>query len=306
MDITDLQFEVSRSLANSFDIILGDQLTLGNICKSVFRARRGDNHLVVKIGFTDIEKREIEFNRQGYEKMREIGASNLIPSPLEFISIGEVSLIVMQDCGLDFWHAVHEANDPARLYRRLTEELTAVYRQTLHSSDEAVAVLNSLKQRLIEQYLNYLFPVFGQRKDLLRSLEAASMDSYRPGYICFSSFDFTPEDVFLTQEGLKFADPLPDVVGIPVIDMACFSGVCRDAYELLGAREGYNILHRFAVSIVPDIISLDRAKAKKLFAFGRALQCVLSARFRINREQVKARALFNLSCRHVQSFLSQK
>ena len=111
----------------------------------------------------------------------------------------------MQDCGLDFWHAVQETNNPASLYRRLTEELTTVYRQTLHDSDKAVEVLNSLKQRLIKQYLNYLFPVFGEQKDLLRSLEMASMDSYRPGYVCFSSFDFTPEDVFLTPKGLKFA-----------------------------------------------------------------------------------------------------
>lgn len=95
------------------------------------------------------------------------------------------------------------------------------------------------------------------------------------------------------------------MVGIPIIDMACFSGVCKDAYELPGARAGYNILHRFAASAVSDIISFDHTKAEKLFVFGQALQCALSARFRINSEQAKARVLFDLSCRHARSFLAR-
>lgn len=62
-------------------------------------------------------------NMSGYSEMRNIGATQLIPSPLEYVEIDSIPVIIMQDCGSDFWHAVRERQKPVEMYLKLVEEL---------------------------------------------------------------------------------------------------------------------------------------------------------------------------------------
>lgn len=296
--------EIKSLLSQRYNITFDEQLTLGNVCKSVFRARLGQRSIVVKIGINSREKAEITQNQMGYKLMADIGVSSLIPEPLRVIQLEDVLVILMQDCGNDFWHSVQLSGDPIRLYRRLISETEKIYRASLSQTVLGVpGVLNALRDRLIRQYEQYLFPVFGKQRDMVKSLSQVDFQRYTFKMACFSTFDFTPEDVFLTPKGLKFCDPPSDLIGIPVIDMACFAGVSRDAYVLPGSSIGYILLEHFATNIIPDILGFGRKMAISLFEFGRALQCSLSARFRIKTDFEKASLLYNLSCDHCRMFL---
>lgn len=74
-------------------------------------------------------------------------------------------------------------------------------------------------------------------------------------------------------------------------------------YVLSGSSIGYILLEHFATNIIPDMLGFGRKMAISLFEFGRALQCSLSARFRIKTDFEKASLLYNLSCDHCRMFL---
>lgn len=109
--------------------------------------------------------------------------------------------------------------------------------------------------------------------------------------ICFSTFDFTPEDVFVAASTLKYVDPKPGQLGVPILDLACFAGVARDAHKLPGAEAGYDTLRAFALLEVADLLDIKRDQGELLFGLGRALQLGLSGFFRLESEPAVARRM---------------
>jgi len=305
MDEKTMLEKIKQELEKRFEVEFRERLILGNICKNIFRAQQKGIAIVVKIGISDPEKKEIRLNQDGYSEMRKIGAISLLPFPLYFIEIEKIPIIIMQDCGLDFWHAIKLERAPANLYSKLTSGLEDVYNRTKCSPLEAIKSLNSLKDFLIKQYQAFLFPVFGSQSMMMELLYETEMKEFAPKFGCFSSFDFTPEDVFVTTSGVKYADPLPGLIGVPIVDMACFAGVARDAYKLPGSIEGYDIMKRFALETISEIIILEKTLAQKIFLFGRALQSALSSRFRIDTERKKAQELFKSSCCYCSMFVEK-
>src|SRR3989338_5462483 len=282
--------KVKVSLVSELGIELGEMLVLGNKCSHVFKAVQGGNFVVVKLGYIEMER---------------IGASILMPNPLHIFEINEIPIIVMQDCGLDFWHAVKIDNDPLTLYQSLISGLGQVYSITKRDGrEDSINSLNSVRDRLINQYQKYLFPVFGNRSGMIDALKKIDFRVIASESVCFASFDFTPEDVFITSSGIKYVDPLPGLIGVPIIDMACFAGVARDAYELPGSVKGYEIIQNFAIEKIPEIIRLNKDVAKSIFFLGRSLQCALSSRFRIGKGDGRDVYFFEMSCYYCNSFLN--
>ncbi len=292
--------EIKRHLSGSRRIVCGETLGLGNVVSTVFRASRGEERLVVKIGLSLRAAEEVRMNRAGYEALRRIGAESLIPEPLDFLEFEGCPILVMADCGPDFWRAVQTAPDPVRLYTQLFRDMEPVYSTTKRRGDGG-AYLDSLRKRLVRQYEAHLAGLI--KAELVSELRELPLGQIAPPALCFSSFDFTPEDVFLTPTGVKFADPLPEVLGVPIIDLACFMGVARDAYRLPGAKEGYEAVETLALTALPRLLELTAWQARKFFAFGRALQCALSARFRLDSDQKRAADLAWMSGSFLREFL---
>ena len=109
--------------------------------------------------------------------------------------------------------------------------------------------------------------------------------------------------MFVHGEKIRYADPRPGLVGVPIIDLACFAGVSLCAYALPGAEEGYAILKAMACEFVADLLHLPRNQAERLFAFGRALQSAHSARFRVEKNPDLAREFAKESIRFLDAFL---
>ena len=275
---------VMTELSRRHGITCGPSLGLGNVVQTVFRARQGSQKLVVKIGVSPRAKKEIAMNWTGYQNMRNIGAQKLLPEPLQRIHIKGTPVIVMGDCGKDFWHAVQRTKNPGRLYRYLISQMMPIYESTLCVPEKIY--FKSLQNRLLHQYQEHLKNLVDAK--LVERLKKSSLNGFKPVSMCFASFDFTPEDVFVSRKQIKYADPLEDVIGIPIIDLACFAGVARDVYGLPGSKKGYRVLESAALNRLPLVLGLSKKEAKRLFVFGRALQSALSARFRITTDTVAA------------------
>lgn len=298
---------VLKSLKNEQGIALGEQLTLGNVCKSIYRGEMSGEKVVIKIGITESEQEEIRRNILGYQEMKMIGAQAVIPQSLQRITVLDLPVIIMEDCGLDFWHAVQQSHNPASLYERLAQELLSLYNATKSSAEKAVVSLESIRERLVRQYDQCLFHSFlhdGTDELLVDRFRREDLGKYLPKHSCFASFDFTPEDVFVSSSGLRYADPLPNLLGIPVIDLACFAGVARDAYHLPGSKFGYVVLRKLALQEVPRIIGLGFEECSHLFFLGKALQCSLSSRFRIEKDFLMAEKFYCKSKFFLRKFLN--
>jgi hypothetical protein len=106
----------------------------------------------------------------------------------------------------------------------------------------------------------------------------------------FACWDLTPEDLFIVNGVLKYPDPKASLRGIPIIDLACFGGVCRDSYKLKGSTEAYKTIEAFATGEVAHMFDVNTTDARKLFSLGRALQSALTSRFAIDLEKARASA----------------
>jgi len=276
-------------------------LTLGNVCPWVFPAQQADMALVIKVGLSERAAQEVRMNQEGYENLKLIGASLLIPEPLQFIELYGVPVIIMGNCGEDFYHTVHQVPNPLEFYKYLTDHIEHIYCATLTTDTSALPGLEILRERLIRQYVVYLDGLVDLT--LIEKLRSVSLAPFVPPMVCFSTFDFTPEDVFVTAKSVKYVDPLPVNLGVPIIDLACFAGVARDAHNLPGSIEGYKALEHYACKKLPSLLNLSPQVASPIFAFGRALQMSLSARFRVKTEPEKAKRFAKQSMKFLREVL---
>lgn len=263
-------------------ISCGDVLSLGHVVSTIFTATQDGKKLVVKIGLSERAAREVRMNRDSYEKMRDIGALSLLPDPNYYIEIDGVPIIIMEHCGLDFWHAVHKSSHPEDLYQSLIDGISDVYSDTSFESKNNDHYFGYLKELLTNQYQNHLNPFI--EPEIMQMASDISFENINVQRLCFSSFDFTPEDVFVSSDGVRYADPIGEVIGVPIVDLACFAGVARDAHSLPGSNTGYKLLKDFAMTTVSTIVGIERNQALYFWNFGRALQSALSSRFRLDED----------------------
>jgi len=277
-------------------LVIQERFTLGNICEGVYKViNKTGRELVLKVGNTQRSIAEIVKNSIGYRRLQEAGLNWFIPETVYFELEDEFAVILMEYCGEDFLTQIRKSDNPIRLYNNLTFELDKLYRQSKREGEQGRDMVISVIDKAKEQYEKYVCRRLDQKRILGNKLQQkvdlfiAEIDNIK--FCCFSNWDFTPEDVYLTPEGVKYSDPHEDVFGIPIIDMACFAGVVK-AHNLPEADEGYKIIEKFAINKIPTILCVSQELAYRLFCLGRLLQCFLSIRFRIDTKPEQAKNLF--------------
>ena len=257
------------------------RLTLGNNANDVFRAKNTDTNapLVVKVGTTEHSAKEIKLNMEGYAELENMGAGKIIPEYRKLVTIESIPVLIMSDCGSDFYHAVRDTDTPLELYKLLAKHLLPLYQRTLRRTEDSYAFGKTLKSLLQRAYGPELQKLISVPADLISQINDWKPDGLGVNFESFSTFNFTPEDTFVSVDGLKFVDPIPPFGGVPVLDMACFSGVA-EALKLPAATAGGQILKRFAIEDVSQMFEISQDTARSIFEIGRAIQLGFSARQR--------------------------
>jgi len=283
--------------------ICGQEIKWGRV-KTIFKGTEGNRSVFVKIGITEEAKKEVLMNKNGYDKMREIGAGNYTPNP-RFVEFQGVPIIIMDDCGENLFDMLKGAVNPRSIFDRICEELWHLYRITKIKGGAEESLENSFRI-LEEQFSRYLsvYEPFSANQRLLKEIRK-KIFRVRSPFICFAFWNFTPEDMCLSTSGLKIIDPPGCVVGLPMIDLACFAGSVRDASKLPGAEYGYDLLKKLA-SDAGEMLGLKPKDTEFLFNFGRAVQCSLSARYRIGEEDGLSKKFFVEAKEFLAKCLSQR
>ena len=260
----------------------------GNTGNTVLLTRsQNNNHFVLKIPNDKRSQDEVIKNLRGYKKIREANLQELLPNIIKTGEIGEFTYICTSYLGNDFATVLQESKKPEYQFQKLVDTLEPLYSKTLESDTNSERFLEMIKQVLQKNIFQYLIPAgFLTEKDttMLNGL-TCKLSSPKS---CFAVFDFTPEDIYLYPHTIKYPDAQEIIRGNPIIDLACFSGTSRDAYELPGSKSGYKVLEKFAVERVSNLLDLSRDQAQRIFYLGRATQLSLSSRVRISSSPKKA------------------
>jgi hypothetical protein len=266
----------------------------------VYKVTRGDEECVLKVGLTEESVAEIQKNIRGYELLRNQGLNFFIPKVYASGIENDSIFILMEYCGDCFSGKIQQENSPEKLYEKLINDLLFVYSSTKTAVHKQSISLEQVQKVIVDQYKRYLSSPFDPGEVILPQL-ASVLDMIKLGncFDCFASWDFTPQNVFIPNGQVKYVDPNDQVVGIPIIDLACFAGVIHDV-ELLPAKEiGYELLQNSVLSVA-TILEIPENKAMQIFYLGRVLQSFLSSRFRIVSNPTKALWFFNQGVKYLE------
>ena len=285
-----------------YDLQLRHKFQLGNVCKSVFRVQdAAGNALVLKIGCNPDGIAEIQKNITGYNKLIAMGLDFFIPRIHTCEIKAESAVLIMEDCGEDVLTQIKNSRTPALLFEQVLERIEQIYRLSKRPGNDGQTMILDVLKNINELYNDHLrkkFDPIGHLEENLNSL-AHVFDNIAFSFCCFSNWDFTPDDVYLTSSGIKYSDPHEQVTGIPIIDLACFAGVAM-AHGLPGSEQAYGKIESFAIHRVAGILEIDEHTARKLFFLGRILQCFLSARFRSKDFHEQSKQLFAETAIHLE------
>ena len=295
--------EILQKLCRDYGLVIQERLVLEPNSSGVYAALNNDGvyrvldsqgrSLVLKVAITKNSIAEIARNRKGYKKLEECGLKWFIPQIL-FTKVDEnFAVMLMEYCGENFLNQIRKAENPLGFYAYLIDELTKVYTQSKQKGKEGEQMISSVIAMIKELYEGHISAHLDKSRFLAERVARieSCIDLSHLDFCCFSSWDFTPENIFLTPNGLKYIDPHENVLGIPIIDMACFAGLIK-VYDLPQSKEGYSMLREFALTKILSILNIPEKLAYKLFFLGRVLQCFLSAKFRVNSNLNQARKIF--------------
>ncbi|GBE17327.1 hypothetical protein BMS3Abin15_01168 [bacterium BMS3Abin15] len=281
-------------ICKKYNLLVQENLKLGYNSDSVCIAvnKNGDK-VVVKAAKTKNAIAEIRMNSTGYDNLRKCGLDFFIPEIFAYESSDDYAFIVMEYLGSNFLYQAEHSENPLEFYMSLMDSLEKVYRVSLKMGAEGHEAVESFIGKTIEIYEKYVCPNLDKERQIFPLLQRMYLSINIPSVVfcCFSNWDFTLEDVYLTNAGVKYSDPHADVLGIPIIDMACFGGLIK-LYGLPCSDEGYEEFKKFATGAVAEILRIPTGQAEKIFYLGKLFQCFMSIRFRYEKNPEQTKTIF--------------
>jgi len=281
-------------ICKRYGLLLQGNLELGCNSDAVCIAiNNSGSKFVIKAAKTDHSIAEIRMNSVGYNNLRKCGLDFFIPEIFAYESGENYAFMIMEYLGPNFLYQAKHSENPIELYLSLIDSLKKVYRASLKMGLEGSEAIKSFIVKTIEVYEKYVRTSLDKEAQIFPLLQQMhlSIDISSINFYCFSNWDFTLEDVYLTKKGVKYSDPHADILGIPIIDMACFGGLIK-LYGLPHGDDGYKEFKKFAVGGVAEILHISTGQAEKIFYLGRLFQCFMSISFRHKKNPDQAMTIF--------------
>lgn len=269
-------------------------------CQVVLAKDDRERQFVLKFPTNTSSQQEVLDNIRGYKEMAKEGVSEMVPNHT-IGTLDDKIYLVMEYLGKDFATSTEDMPHPEELYSTLCDRMLPIYAGTRKMDGRSNIFLERMLERIRENFFQYIIPAEMASASAAHALVKIRIEELKTDYSTFGVFDFTPEDIFLTQTGVMYPDPKHEVRGNPIVDLACFSGVSRDALKLPGSVQGYDCIEQCASDAVANILHLTETQARRIFLLGRALQCSFSSRFRIEKEPELASVYADQSLKYLQT-----
>lgn len=262
-----------------------DTFSTGHSGCIVVKVLRNHEELVLKVPTGQNSQKEILANIEGYTHLANEGLIEMLPEITHVGTLGSRTYLITTYLGADFAARARVEGENNLLFQMLADRMLDVYERSKKHDNQSLASLQRLQFLLTKNFNEYIIPSGIIKAGAVESFLEIDLKKYASPLSTFGVFDFTPEDIYLTGETIKYPDPKSDVRGNPIVDLACFAGVSRDISRLPGANFGYQLLHDVSVTKVADLLELTSEQAEGIFNLGRALQFSLSSRFRVEKDQ---------------------
>ncbi len=297
---------ISEFVASN-DLSVIEQITSGHRCGHIYRVRNRSGQLLVLKAAEDVEgKEEIRRNLEGYKKLKILGLDYFIPYIVSSSVSEEGGHILMEDCGNDLAALLRGGQIDPSTYNSFESELLKIYAKSLRDGIDPSGHINFQIETAKNLYRDFFKAHFGS-SELNGAVETLhSLMPQQTTRFCFASWDFMPGNIFFSGVGMKFADPTESVTGIPIIDLACFSGSLGDVYRYAGAKEWYENLKKFSLGPVAEMLCLSRKEAEQIYLLGRLVQTLLSLRATIQQDSANKTVFVGRTEKYIKQLLFLK
>jgi len=276
----------------------------GEIGCSFFRIRHKGQKAVLKAG--DIRSRagsEIERNYSAYEEMDEIGISQYVAPKIYGRGFyNGILYLILEDAGEDFRKSATLENI-IPMTDTLITSLDKAYRQSKRENPEgAIGWLTGIKDHMKKYFVQHLKNAGYVKDEDIDKLESLDLDKISPKNVAWSTADLTPDNVFVNNNRVIIIDPMPNALGVPTIDLAMFSTLAGEVYNLPNGDLCAEKVKNFAGKI-STYLGYDNS-GSLLFKFGQARQYALSSRFRIGKDS-RAESFARKSVQKIEEILEE-
>lgn len=248
--------------------------TPGHTGIQVFRFGRDEfqSGLVVKfapIGDTQAEE-EIAANFYGYNQIRALGGSELVPPELKKVDMAEGEALVMRDL-VSSMRKVDGGMDACEL---LWEHFLRVVQKTAVPAHEGGSVVTPFVEEVTEHIKRFSHEGVPELLELIQKADWTGQWGKR----ALMLLDFTPDNLFLHEAGLSFIDPWRQgtYLGHPAVSIGQFSSLMR-LYHMKDDEKAAHMFEGRCLREMPMILGCDISAVKQAFNLGCTLQHVLSA-----------------------------
>ena len=223
--------------------------------------------VVVKFGFTEIQRKEIGMNIRAYRLLSRMGLSDHHPVVIDLGETDYCNYMILSYLGENFERRIKGSEDPLEDYRSFLKGLHIIYRKSLlPDSGEARTSVFNIHRMIVEIYEQEIAPFYDETKRLqgqIYLLEQRIM-AMKLRYMCFSNWDFTPDDTYLVDRKVMFSDLHDNVYGVPIIELACFSGLLK-LIEAPDAESGQKLFEDFALNEVAGMLRISERDENLIF-----------------------------------------
>lgn len=267
-----------NAVLEKFHLTIQQRLTEGDRCQGVYLVNDGEISAVLKVSDNASEIEEIRRNIVGYQRMGRLGLESFLPTLYQSSYSTDIAYILMEYLGENFESYMRRRGN-VEDYLTLARGIKDVCAKSLHEPKETV-LANSLeafkeiaktsKEEVIMSYLTSGIEL----PNILKVF------SFRLKKAAFSCWDFKPDNIFLKEGLIKYADPQDATVGVPLVDLGVVAGIIRDVAKLPAAECGYELLLVVGIGEIGKLLELSPAQSYAFFLLGRILQLLKGVKYR--------------------------
>jgi len=227
--------------------------------------------------------KDIEANLIGYNQIKAIGGKDILSSYLREVVTDDAKVLIMNDFGPSI-----KNNNSGLVGAKLLWEN---FRNIIISTRQEIPVKADTLPLFVSEVLSFIEEFAGKGKtdlvDLIRHTNLS--DNYgRPALMLL---DFTPDNLFLTNEGLSFIDlwKQDGYLGHPAVSIGQFLTLTR-IYNLLDNKEIADFLRLSCLEELPNLLACSVSSIEKSLRLGSTLQLILSAYVRQESDPTTAQS----------------
>ncbi|MBN2585499.1 hypothetical protein JXA59_02525 [Patescibacteria group bacterium] len=266
MDIQDVEKLIGARYSDSY--------ASGHMGSQIWRFQRQNDHKPLVVKFAAAEDADamtdIAANVLGYEKIRSIGGSSLIPSGLKEIPATDGRALVMEDLG----QSMRVADRGLSMFVMFWIHFRQVVLQTVSPTQPKSSGLPSFVAEVVHHMERF------SHGDVPRIIETIGERDWginwgRPALMLL---DFTPDNLFVREDNLAFIDPWPQntYLGHPAVSIGQFIALTR-IYQMRDAGQATCMLEGRCREELPAILGCDVSSIEQALRIGMTLQYVLSS-----------------------------